>query len=338
MADTSTTERKVRIHIDSSEDSVQSISPFNELQRFEGVGFSPDGNVLAVVASDANTVFLFQRAENGRFEQFPFSFVTGGFSGLDYPHDVSFSDIGGTQLLVVAQRAGAIAIFERPRGERHFRREPAFEIRGSETGLSYSDAVAFIPPDNEHLAVCDLKGNVVSFYRKISASPFRFGLEPVGQLRDESICDPDGLAFSDCGRWLAVANHGNHTVSVFQRSSGSATDDGFRYEPTPVSVITDPSLRHPHSVAFTPRTNHLVITSAGTNYFSVHEPTGPSHKTVWPNEPVIRVVVGSEDIFKEVNAKNKMEGGPKGIAIHGNNIAVCSPQYGVKIYTFREGV
>jgi hypothetical protein len=31
-----------------------------------------------------------------------------------------------------------------------------------------------------------------------------------------------------------------------------------------------------------------------------------------------------------------MEGGPKGVAIHQNNLAVCSPQIGVKIYSFRE--
>lgn len=336
MADASTTAHKIRIEIETSEDSVQSISPFNQLQRFEGVRFSPDGNVLAVVASDANTVFLFQRAENGRFEEVPFSFVTGGFSGLEYPHDVSFSDIGDTHLLAVAQRAGAISIFERPRSERYFRREPAFEIRGGKTGFRNSDAVAFIPSDDAHLAACDLAKNTVSFFQKTSETPMEFGLQPVFKLNHPSLSDPDGLAFSDCGRWLAVGNHGNHTVCVFKRPSDVLADDGICYELAPVSVIADPSLRHPHSVAFTPRTNHLVVTSAGMNYFSVHEPAETPGGMAWSNEPVLRVVVGSEHIFKEVNAKNKMEGGPKGIAIHGSNIAVCSPQCGVKIYTFSE--
>ena len=168
--------------------------------------------------------------------------------------------------------------------------------------------------------------------------PLVFDLEPVFELQHVSLCDPDGLAFSSCGGWLAAANHGNNTVSVFQRPTDPATGEMYWYDLEPITIIADASLRYPHSVAFTPKTDHLVITSAGTNYFSVHEPIRRAGKTVWPNEPVIRVVVGSEDIFKEVNAKNKMEGGPKGIAIHGNNIAVCSPQYGVKIYTFREGV
>ena len=45
-----------------------------------------------------------------------------------------------------------------------------------------------------------------------------------------------------------------------------------------------------------------------------------------------------DDIFKEVNARNKMEGGPKGVAIHKNSLAVCSPEYGVKIYSFHENL
>ncbi|HEV7701733.1 MAG TPA: hypothetical protein VGO43_15990 [Pyrinomonadaceae bacterium] len=336
MADTSTTGGKVRFRIDRSEDPVQNIAPFNESQRFEGVAFSPSGDVLAVVASDADTVLLFKRMENGRFEDAPFSFITGAASGINYPHDASFSDLGDSQLLAVAQRRGAISIFERPKPEPHFRRKPAFEILGAEARLSHSDAVAFIPSDNAQLAVCNLTNNTVSFYRRTSSSPIRFGLEPVFVLEHDSLCGPDGLTFSSCGRWLAIANHGDHTVSIFQRSSDSKDGHALRYEPEPVSVIAHPSLRHPHSVVFTPRTHHLVITSAGTNYFSVHEPTGPPHARVWSNAPVIQETVGSESIFREMNAQNKMEGGPKGIAIHDNTLAVCSPQYGVTIYTFRE--
>ena len=40
--------------------------------------------------------------------------------------------------------------------------------------------------------------------------------------------------------------------------------------------------------------------------------------------------------LKEVNARNKMEGGPKGVTVHGSHLALCSPEYGVKIYRFRE--
>jgi hypothetical protein len=51
---------------------------------------------------------------------------------------------------------------------------------------------------------------------------------------------------------------------------------------------------------------------------------------------VVQKTVGPDGIFKEVNARNKMEGGPKGVAIHKSSLAICSPEHGVKIYSFRE--
>ena len=103
-----------------------------------------------------------------------------------------------------------------------------------------------------------------------------------------------------------------------------------------MTIIEDPGLRYPHSVAFTPKTNHLVVTNAGANYFSVYRPKRRNFKTRWSQSPVLQRTVGPDDTFKEVNALNKMEGGPKGVAIHENSLAVCSPEHGIKIYSFRE--
>ena len=95
-------------------------------------------------------------------------------------------------------------------------------------------------------------------------------------------------------------------------------------------------MRYPHSVVFTPRTNHLIVTNAGANYFCVYEPSRRLFGMRWSQSPVSRVIAHDEESFKEVNTSNKMEGGPKGVAIHKNQLAVCSPQIGVKIYSFRE--
>ena len=53
---------------------------------------------------------------------------------------------------------------------------------------------------------------------------------------------------------------------------------------------------------------------------------------------VAQITVGPDPLFKEVNMRNKMEGGPKGVAIHGSSLAICSPEHGIKIYSFREHV
>ena len=325
-----------RFEIDASDDSVQSLAPPSKSQRFEGIAFSSSGNIIGVATADTNTVFLFRRKANGLFEDTPYWSIDGPRSGLNYPHDVAFSLSGDIELLAVAQRGGAIAIFEKNRANDDYGPDPVFEIRGPKTKLNFSDGVAFVPPHNAYLAACNLEIRSTSFYRRLSHSPIGFELEPVFELKHRSFSNPDGLAFSQCGRWLAIANHGNHSISMFQRRNRILSGGKLRYGPEPVTIIKDPGLRHPHSVAFTPETNHLVVTNAGANYISVYEPQRHNFGMRWSQSPVVQKTVGPDRLFKEVNARNKMEGGPKGIAIHKSSLAICSPEHGIKIFSFRE--
>jgi DNA-binding beta-propeller fold protein YncE len=318
------------IDIESSNGSVQHLAPPNNLQRFEGIAFSPCGNKLGVATADTNTIFLFRRKPDGGFEDAPYSSIAGPGSRLNYPHDLSFSSTGNRDLIAVAQRSGSICIYERDARNDSYGSEPVFEITGASTGLNFSDGVAFVPPDNEYVAVCNALIHKLTFYRKAPGPGIAFTSEPAFELQHRSINTPDGLAFTDCGRWLAVANHGNHTVSIHERRG-----DG-EYKARASTIIRDGGLRYPHSVAFTPKTNHLVVTSAGANYFSVYESVRGWFGTRWSRSPVLRQIVGPDDVFQEVNSRNKQEGGPKGVAVHKNHIAVCSPEHGIRIYSFRE--
>lgn len=325
-----------RFEIDASGDSVQSLAPPSKSQRFEGIAFSSSGNIIGVATADTNTVFMFRRKADGLFEDTPYWSIDGPSAGLNYPHDVSFSQSGDTELLAVAQRGGAIAIYEKNRANDNFGPHPAFEICGPKTKLNFSDGVAFVPPIDDYLAACNLEIGSICFYRRVSHSPIGYELEPVFELKHRSLSHPDGLAFSQCGRWLAIANHRNHSISMFQRRNRLLSGGKLKYGPEPVTIIKDPGLRHPHSVAFTPETNHLVVTNAGANYISVYEPQSHDFRMRWSQAPVVQQTVGPDHIFKEVNARNKMEGGPKGIAINGCSLAICSPEHGIKIFSFRE--
>lgn len=156
------------------------------------------------------------------------------------------------------------------------------------------------------------------------------------RLKERSLYRPDGLAFSQCGTWLAVANHGNHTVSIYERRRVVGSGQEVQYGPGPVTIIRDPGLGHPHSVAFTPKTNHLVVTNAGANYFSVYQPERHGPEMRWSQSPVLQPTLGPDSFFNQINSRDKMEGGPKGVAIYKNTLAVCSPEYGIRIYSFRE--
>jgi DNA-binding beta-propeller fold protein YncE len=295
----------------------QRVRPPGSRHRFEGIAFSPDGLSLAVATSESNALFIYRHA-NGRVAEEPFATIAG--AGLDYPHDVTFSPAG--DLMAVAQRNRGIRVYEKS-GE-GFASDPAFVIRGLRTRLNFSDGVAFVP-DGSALAACNLESDSVSFYRMTARSPLSFESSPSFELKGGAIYQPDGLGLSQCGRWLAVANHGRHTVAIFERAPGAE----LRYGPEPVATIRR-QFRYPHSVAFTPGSNHLLVTNAGANYFCLFEHDGQR----W--SPAARCIVGPDRVFRDVNARCKMEGGPKGIATHGENVALCSPEQGIVIYTIRE--
>lgn len=318
--------------INEEPDSVQHLQPTGKLERFEGLAFSTSGNTLGVATADTNAVLLFRRQSNRRFEDKPYRRI----EGLDYPHDLSFSMSGSTELIAIAQRTGAIPLFRFDETRDNGEAERIFEISGPTSKLSFSDGVAFVPPSNDYLAACNLLSGSISFYPRVSSSPVRFAVTPEFELKHPSVIHPDGLAFSKCGSWLAIASHGNNSVSIFSRRNRLLTMGRLRYGPEPISIIADGQLHYPHSVAFT-QTNHLVVTNAGANYFSAYGPQRGRIHTHWNRARASLIHVGDDRVFQNVNAENKMEGGPKGLAIHGNNLAVCSPEFGIKIYTFQEG-
>jgi hypothetical protein len=120
---------------------------------------------------------------------------------------------------------------------------------------------------------------------------------------------------------------------VFERKSPPIRRKAPTYGPEPFAIIGDPDLRYTHSVAFT-KGGHLIATSAGANYFSVYKMRGWPWQAIKPQR-VLRQAVADEKVFREVNVPNKMEGGPKGLAIHDRTLAVCSPEIGIKIFSFR---
>lgn len=304
-----------------------------KMRRAEGIAFSTTGDVIAVATADGNSVFLFRRCGSG-FESAPYCTVEGRDSGLSYPHDVSFARMAGDEFLAVAQRMGSITLYRRNASDGMFASKPTFEIRGAQARLKFSDGVAFVPPGNRYLAACNLGSATISFYRRRLTAGFAFEDTPCLELRHRSLAHPDGLAFTACGRWLAVANHGENSITVFARQHPLRCGGRLVYGPEPQVVIRDRALRFPHSVAFTPLTNHLVVTNAGANCFSVFAPV--KERRSWAGAALLHQVVGDDAHFQQVNTANKMEGGPKGIAIHGDTIAVCSPEFGVKLYRFRE--
>jgi len=302
---------------------VQQILPAKPAVRFEGVAYSADGSVLAAVTADTNAALLFRRGADGKLCEQPFSVL----EGLIYPHDVAFADGALGNAIAVAQRHGALALFE-GRSDGTYGARPASELSGPSAQLVWSDGVAFVP-GGQYLAACNLTANAVTFYSLRSRAPLAFSSAPELVLTDPSMCNPDGLGFSGDGRWLAVANHGNGTVTFFRRRRGG------RLAFSRPATLKHPDFRYPHSVAFTGR-GHIAVTNAGANYLNVFRFSGGLLGRRPALTPVAKLAINDDGAFRQINTHNKMEGGPKGVAIHGREIAVCSPEIGIKVYRFSE--
>jgi hypothetical protein len=77
----------------------------------------------------------------------------------------------------------------------------------------------------------------------------------------------------------------------------------------------------------------LIVTNAGGNFFSVYEPRRCHFGLKWNHLPPHKRLLVTT---KPANALNKMEGCPKGLAVHGNTIAACSPEIRIKLYSFQK--
>ena len=326
----------------SPQQAIQHILPPDSHQRMEGIALSSNGKTLGVVTSDTSQLHLY-KYDNGSsaFTDVPFCSIAGEESRLDYPHDLSFSLDKNSRLLAVAQRSGSILIFEKDSDGDCYQPSPAFVISGADSGLDYSDGVAFLPPNGDYLVACNLARNNVSFFKNTStARSVSFNTTPSFVLNSPYIQEPDGLAFSNDGNFLALANHGNHTVSIFQRDKSDTASKPCRYELDPVTTIHDKQFRYPHSLCFTPRGNHLIVSNAGENYISTYNfnqfGSPFNRQKSWQKTTELKIKITDEETFDEVNMDNKMEGGPKGIACSRDLIAVCSPLIGVKLFSYSD--
>jgi hypothetical protein len=88
--------------------------------------------------------------------------------------------------------------------------------------LGHPDGLAF-SPDGSLLAVANHGADEVTVYARGEGRAL-YGPEPVAVLGGEPSRHrfPHSVAFSRCGRFLAVSNAGGRTVSVYAREDGSA--------------------------------------------------------------------------------------------------------------------
>ena len=307
--------RAKQIPFTGSDDVLQALS---RLGRTEDVQFSPDGRRLAIAGMLENKILLLDirmelAPEDGRVLLTDYLEVTS--SAFDQPHGLFWID---DRTMIVANRNGELPIFVLPP------EKPASRVAGvlplstikSDPGQLVktpgSVSVSRIGQGLHEVFVCNNYVHHVSRHVLDERSGFR--LEGSSIFLRKGLDIPDGVASSHDGRWIAVSNHNDHSVFVYENVPGldlSALHSGRLA-----------GIAYPHGVRFAAGGKYLLVADAGAPFVHIFESSDGN----WGGErqPTASVRLVDEETFLS-GRHNEQEGGPKGIDMcHDSRVLVAS--------------
>lgn len=289
----------------------------SELDRPEGVAFTPSGNYVAVANSLANTITFYNQIDVGIYENTVSFSISGATSQLDYPHDLSFSP-DGNHLAVANRHGNTITIYKKNGFDNTYDSIPFAIITGEASQIMGPDAVTYSPVENI-IAVANKYTNSLTFYHY---QKDKYEQVPYQVIQNAFLKVPDGLAFSRDGALLAVTSHDFHAAVIFQRMNDS--QDHYFDHPLQVLQGEEAQLCYPHSLAFHPLKNDLAIScSQGRKNLQLFV---KESETAYSNSPEL-----SLEILDMYDASTialiehlQEEGGVKGIAFapDGKSLAI----------------
>jgi WD40 repeat protein len=277
------------------------------LGRTEDIRFSPDNRLAALAGYGQNTcLVLTVRIEPGDTSRpviIDDCFEIRSPAIVD-PHGFDFM---GNDRLVIANRSGAITIFQLPKppyGGRTFQLDPFRTISkiGKRQPLQSPGSVAVVKRGiwAFDIFACNTFHNRVSAHRIRPAFPERFD---IGWIAAEAGLDiPDGVAVSPDGRFLAISNHNNHCVSIFELRAKQGPNAKI------AGTLSGPS--YPHGLRFSPDGKSIYVADAGKPM--VYKFDAPDGNWAIDTLPSKSVQVLSDQVFL-AGRHNDQEGGPKGL-------------------------
>ena len=269
--------------------------------RTEDVRFAPSGRRLAVAcyAREQIAVAEIEITVTASGPKIAVSSLDQlAATELHEPHGVDFVD---DDRLIVANRAGGVAVFRLP--------QPG--TAGEMTRIAPADGDVPGPLDSpgsvavhsfgagHEVLVCHNWANTVTRHM-LDAD----GMLAAGEVVVRKWLDlPDGVAISRDGRWLAVSNHNSHSVLIYDRSNLNAQAD-------PVGILR--GVHYPHGLRFAADDRRLLVADAGAPHIRVFVSSeGDWHGVGYPTA-TIQVM---DDHTFALGRHDPQEGGPKGIDV-----------------------
>lgn len=276
------------------------------LGRTEDVQFSPDGSRIAVAALHENRLLILGVDASWDSDRPAVALrdpLEVESDALQLPHGLSWID---ERTIAVANRMGQLAIFELPETPASGRvsLSPAHTLGGDANDLVKTPgSVSAVPvgADLIELAVCNNYVHHVSRHlvdRRAHYAPIASEV-----LIRDGVTIPDGVNHSPSGRWLALSNHGHHTVLLFRndRNLGPTSQ--------PQAVLG--GIKYPHGLSFAENGKTILVADAGAPVVHLYRSDG---EWTGDRQPDASIRVMSDESFKRGNTDPTV-GGPKGIDI-----------------------
>ena len=290
------------------------------LGRTEDVSFSPNNRRLAVAAFTRNRIVVFD-IDIATSAARPQVALTGGVElsspALNSPHGLGFID---DETLIVANRAGEVAMFKLPTGEP---RAWSCEVLPIQTwpagGASLlkspgSVAVASVAQGLHEILICNNSGHTVT--RHLVDLGARSVVRSSEVLLRRWLDIPDGLSVSPDQRWIAVSNHSTHNVLLYENVPSlneHADPDGILRR-----------VHYPHGLCFSADGRYLFVADAGAPEVHVYAEDGAGWWGV--RHPAATIRIMDESLFLR-GRHNREEGGPKGLDIDaGSNVLAVTSE------------
>lgn len=214
------------------------------------LALSPDGAHLYAVAAGGNAVSVFARdAADGRLR-----FLEAETQGADDPTDAGPAVVAldrpsglalsrdGRQLYVASRLGDALLVFDRTDssadaafGRLSFRTAHRDGLLGIE-GLDGAFALAVSPDDRHVYVASEADSAVVLFDRAADGALTRRTQWTRGDLHLPGLGGARAIRLSDDGRELYVAGFGDHSLTVFRRSTDPGAGQGLL---TPLQSVFD---------------------------------------------------------------------------------------------------
>jgi hypothetical protein len=285
--------------------------------RTEDLRFSPDGSRLAIAGFAARTIVVVDVVV-GDGPTVAIEGLTTLATDLEQPHGVDWVD--GSEL-VVGDRAGGIALVPVPvpaAGGAARTVEVTSRPVPTAAGMLDGPGSVAVIGDGPEVLVAGNWANAITRHR---VGPGPSVVDEDVWLR-RSLDLPDGVAASPDGRWIAVSNHNEHVVLVYDRTEEVGPD-----ERRPAAVLR--GARYPHGLRFTADARHLLVADAGTPHVVVFRAGADAPADRWRTAayPMAAVRV-LDDVTFAAGHRRPDEGGPKGIDIDpsGRVLAVTTEQ------------